>query len=446
MSFANASLLIQQYVSRYGNRDRSWETINYVMNLSSANRKVTLDPNTFLKGPGKLRQVRLNWFPIQCDVLGDCNDGLCDEGEKVEPRQMMFAIDKCIASKRVTVELDDIRLTDNGDWDVPEVAMEIITGMLPQLRKEVALEWETLLYSMAGVHLNGNVTQRVNPVQNDSGVINPIALSQIRKEYQDGGFMEPFILGGDDIYFLKEMVSIGGLNAQGQVISRVNLDEVYYDNGLGTQILDDEANGGWIFSASPETFKYVWYSENAGIFRTDMASIGDLGKIFARGVDGFIKGVFIDPITGMMWDLYVNFDKCDQVWTIQLKHRYNFFLMPDVACNAEGVNGMMKWRTCPFVQTACPEGSPIEPSELLTYSWTPVLADIPLIYQSLIGGVGVIQNTPVDINNTVATVAAYMTDNSNITFTVNGADIEYEGYTAISGNFNNGAVTFTFAV
>lgn len=445
MSFQNAGLLVQSFLERYGNRDRTWETINFVQQLSNANRRITIDPNTFLKGPGKLRQVRINWFPILCDDAGDCDTNICDAGTKVEPRQMMFAIDKCIASQRYSIDVDDIRLTDNGNWDFSGVAMEIITGALPNLRKQVAIEWETLLYNMAGVHLNGNTTQRVNPIQNDAGVVNPLALAQIRKEYRDGGFDRPYILGGDDIYYLKEMVAMGGLNAQGQLINRTDIGNTFYDDGLAVEILDDEANGGWIFSAAPEMFKYVWYSENAGIFRTDLANPQDLTLMFNRGVDGFIKGIFIDPLTGMMWDLYINFDKCDQQWVMQLKHRYNFFLMPDVACNGVGVNGLMKWRTCPFVQTACPEGSPIEPTDLTTYSWTPTLADIPTVYQSLIGGYGVTNNEGQDINGTLGAVAAYMTANSNYTFTVNGSDIEYEGYSAISGNFNNGELTFTFA-
>ena len=65
MSFNNSgnTQLIQQFVDRYGNLGRNYSVFNFVLETSQANNKVTLDPNTFLKAPGKKRRVVVNYFP-----------------------------------------------------------------------------------------------------------------------------------------------------------------------------------------------------------------------------------------------------------------------------------------------------------------------------------------------------------------------------------------------
>lgn len=446
MSFQNANILIQQFVDRYGNRDRTYEVINFVRDVSQANRKVTLTPETFLRGPGKLRSVRLNYFPILCDTEGSCDTNICDTGTVVEPAQIMFDIDKCTASKIYAINKDDIRLVDHATWDFTGTALEIITSALPDLRRQLALDWLTFLYTLEGVHRDGTAEKLIAPVNNANGIVNAIGLLQIRKEYMDGGFSVPYVLGGDDIYYLQQMTRIGGLNAQGQVINRVDTNNTYYDDGLSDQILNDLANGGHILSIAPEIFKYVWYSENAGIFRTDLISINDLGVLYRRGTGGaFIEGTLVDPVTGLVWDLYVRYDECTQQWNFQLKHRWNFFVMPDVACNVQGVNGIMHWRTCPAILPECPAGSPIpSPAAAQTFTWEPNLATIPIIANSIIGGVQNQPNSPVAITS-VDDVVAYMNANYAPIFTESGGEVTYTGYSAISGSFNNGDVTFTFA-
>lgn len=159
---------------------------------------------------------------------------------------------------------------------------------------------------------------------------------------------------------------------------------------------------------------------------------------------GFIEGTLIDPETGIPWDLYVRYNECTSQWNFQLKHRWDFFVMPDVACNIQGVNGIMHWRTCPEVLAECPTG--VTPSPAVTpetFSWTPTMANITSVSTSIIAGYGAVQNSPYPTPN-IAALAAYMNANSQITFTVNGSAIEYTGVTPITANFN-GTVNATFA-
>lgn len=59
MSFYNsgANLVIQQFIDNYGNTGRTYNIFDYVQRTSNENTRVTLDPNTFLKAPGKKRRT-----------------------------------------------------------------------------------------------------------------------------------------------------------------------------------------------------------------------------------------------------------------------------------------------------------------------------------------------------------------------------------------------------
>lgn len=446
MPYSQANQLIQTFVPYYGNLARSWKVLDFVMDASAANNQIDMIENSgflFNGTGGKLRQVRMNYFPVQCDVDGSCDQTLCSEGEVIEPKQALFNIDDCYATKVVRLNKNDIRQIDDNTWDFNQVARQIFASMWPQARKGLALKILTKLYGLAGVHPDGNPEKRVTVTDPATGIVNPMGMLEIEREYQDAGLESPYILGGADVYNWQRMVGIGGLNAQGQYIDRADVSRSYYDDNLTASIFADDALGGYILSVAPTAIKYVWYSENAGIFKTDMASIDDLDKIYHSGRDGFIEGVLIDPVTGLPWDLYINYSKCGQYWDMFIRHRFDIFVMPDQNCGLS--NGIMKWRTCPYVIAACPTG--VTPSPAVTpstFSWTPTLADLPIIANSTIAGFSAQLNQPETIT-TLADLAAYMTANSQYTFTVNGADIEYEGVQAITATFNNADVTATFS-
>lgn len=454
MSFQNANLLIQKFINNYGNTGRTYEVFPFVQGVSNANNKVILDPNTFLFEPGKLRQVRINYWPILCDVDGDCNtQTLCSTGTAVQPKQQMFDITRCTASPVYAINKNDIRLLDTGEWNFSGTAQQIIASALPGFRRTLAIDMTTRLYQLAGLHPDGNPQERVTVTDPTTGIVNPIGRFQIERQYMDAGFQAPWIYGGQEVYNWQKMVGIGGLNAQGQRIDELSTNGSYYDSGLSDLILNDAANGGHILTIAPETFKYVWYLDNAGIFRTQLDTINDLGLLYTRGTDGFIDGTLVDPVTGFVYDLFINYNKCDRQWTFWFKHTWEFFVMPDVACNGVGVNGLMHWRTCPPKIATCPTG--VDPSPAVTpsqYSWTP--GDIlPItIYESVIGGITNEQNEGQAVT-TLSQLAAFLNDNYNTgettLFTVSGSNIVYTGYEAITGTLNGGSaaggVDITFA-
>lgn len=446
MSFANANLPLQLFVNNYGNTGRTYNVINYVRTVSQANSQVDLEPNTFLFQPGKLRQVKMTYWPILCDVEGACNANICDQGEVVEPSQMMFDITRCTSSKVFSIQKNSVRLLDNGSWDFTAIARAIINSALPQLRKTLAIDWITYLYELAGVHPDGNETHRITVTNPVNGIVNPIGLNDMRREFGENGLSEPYIIGGAEVYNWKTMTQIGGLNAQGQRIDMINTANTWWDDGLSAEVLDDEVNGDWILAIAPEVFKYVYHLENAGIFRTTMASIDDMNILFQRGTETVLNGTFVDPVTGVPWDLDIYYSPCQKFWNFQLRHHWDFFVMPDTACLGQGVNGMMKYRTCPYVIAPCPTGdSPASPVAVDTFEWTP--ADVTFtVYGSNIAGIETTLTTPVVIAN-INDLKNYMSGASQLAFRVDGSKIEYDGFSAITASFatSQGTITSSFA-
>ena len=124
----------------------------------------------------------MNYFPMQCDVEGDCSAGLCDDGIAIEPVQSDFEITRCTASKKYKVNFDDIRKTDNGAWDFSGVALETIAHIMPELRKAIAIDWLTYLFTLKGKHPNGQPTERISVTNPATGIVNPIGRIQIDTE------------------------------------------------------------------------------------------------------------------------------------------------------------------------------------------------------------------------------------------------------------------------
>jgi hypothetical protein len=451
MSFANANLPIQTFINNYGNTGRTYEALDYVRAVSNANTSIQLNPNSFLFAPGKLRRAIINYWPILCDVDGSCDANVCNPGVTLEPEQKDFIIDRCTASMVFSIEKDNIRLIDNNAWDFSGVARAIVNSAFPQLRRQLALDWVTYLTQLAGLHPDGNYTHRITVTNPTNGVVNPIGLNEMMREYQDNGLMQPYIMGGAEVYNWISMRDIGGLNAQGQYINRMPTTNAWYDDGLLAQVLDDEAAGGWIIAIDPQVFKYVYYLENAGLFATTQPDFDNLNELFRRGTETLLNGVLVDPVTGIPWDFDLYYSPCGKIWNFQLRHRWNFFVMPNVACLPQGVNGIWLYRTCPYVIAPCPTGDTPSPAIVQdTFDWDPGAIYPRTIYSSVIAGQSVnnvtgTQNGVVVANDTE--MAAYMTGASQIAFITSGSNIRYTGYSAISASFvtSGGTVNSNFA-
>lgn len=446
MSFQNSYLPLSKIVANYGNLGRTYSVFDFVRAISSANSAVEISSDNFIKAPGKKRPFVLNTFPILCDQTGSCETDVCTmDGEKVELAQRVYDITQCIASPVYKLEKDDVRLID-AEWTFSQVMQQIIKSALPDFRRRLAIAMVARLYALSGVHTDGSATKRVVSTNAATGVVNPMSRFLIDREYLDAGLQMPYVFGGAEVYNWKAMVGIGDTNNYGQNIGKLNTDSFYYDDGLSGLVLNDLANGDWMLSVDPSVFKFVTYSDNSGIFTTGLVNLSDIGKLYQlNGMGNLLEGTYYDQVTGFVYDLYARYD-CG-VWNVMFKFNWDFVVLPDTVCGVQGLNGIMKWRTCPPIAIDCPTGTPVTPAPAATeYSWTPTLSAIPTISTISIGGVSYTSNTPIQIT-TLADLAAALNEAyspGTTTFTVSGTDIVYTGYTALGGTLNN-SVTVTFS-
>lgn len=453
MSFLNASQQIQKWIGEYGNVERSYSAIDWLMDTSAANNKmIFVDNGDISTEGGKLRQVKVTYFPILQYADPGCGGSLCNPGQVIAPKQITFNLSQCTATPIYQLNKNDIRFID-GKHDFTEIAKSIIMSAMPQWRRNFAIDILTIMAANMGLHLDGNPAHQVQPSLSTTGQVNPVGLFDIEREFLDGGLNDPFIIGGLDVYNWMRGTQIGAPNLAGQDISKLNNKDMYYDDGLLTIVLGDVSNGGHIIAVDPQVLKMVGFSKNAGIFSTNITSIDAISNLYFQGNDSFIDGTFLDTETGILLDFNAIFDRCggtdgDGGWTFRLRHYWDIFFLPEVAVNAVGpaFNGILHYRTCVPMTLACPTGTPLpSPASSRTYTWTPGgTVTYPLfVAKTLIGGVT--DQPMVNITN-IADLCALMNDAAGgFVFTVSGSSIVYTGYSAISGTLNGGDVTFAFS-
>lgn len=445
MSYDNANQNKLKFISNYSGQ-RSWNVLDYIVTVSDANSRIKIVEQDLLFGAGKLRPVVLNYVPPTCDVVGECGQGLCVEGEVVEPKQVIFELTKCFASKKFALNAQHLRKLDTGEWGFTEMGRETVNSYMPQLRKELAKQMYAEITMLAGTHADGSEygAQKLQLINMQTGVINPTARIAITAEYEALGLQDPYILGGKDALYYQKMIGITGENANGIRINALDSSNIWYDQGIGAQVLNDIVNGDHVLTIDPRYFKYITYLKNAGIFRGGITTFDEFAMM--RGTNGpdWGKTTWLDAQTGMVWDLYINYDKCTDIWSWHVEHNYDFFVMPPDVCLTEGINGIMKWRTCPEVIVDCPAGSPItSPTAGTEYSWTPGDIFPFTAYNANINGINTEPN--LTITNIAGLVAAMNANYVQDIFSVDGSDVVYTGFTDITVNFNDGAITGTFS-
>jgi hypothetical protein len=442
MSFKNANQAVQRFVLNWGNTARTYEIIRALMDARRFN--TTINEEADLGKSGKLRKFIMTYMPILCNTEGSCTSNICDPGEVVEPMQRDFIPKQCSASKVYQIDAADLRLVD-GNYTFSDHAIGIINSAFPDLRRTLALDMATLLIANAGLQPDGNPTRRMSFVNNTNGVINPTGQWEVERTFQDSGLGSPIIIGSGEVFTWQKAQDAAGLNAQGLNLTRLGATNSYYD-ALISQAVGDGADH--IFAFDPTVLKFVTWSKNAGMFATDVASLSNLEAMYNNGHPTLLKGVLLDPATGISWDLNIHFDPCgdgsEGVWKFQLKLVWDIFFMPDIACNIQGLNGIFHYTTCPPVLAPCPTGDAIpDPAAAQTFSWNPAFAYPLYVHSAKVGGV---ESTPnVNVTSDADTVALLNDIGGGIHFTLVGANIQYTGYSAISGNLNDGNVVITFA-
>lgn len=455
MSFLQSGRAIQKFIIDKKYNTPEQEMIHAVLNARRYNstiRETDGDP-AFEYGPGKLRQLKISYYPIRCDVVADTRaENICVTGEVAEPKQEWFTIADFTQSKPQRLNVSDIRLVDAG-YNISQHAMAQINATLGALETAFSKQLTAKIVANAGLHLDGSpYGQRVTMAQTTDGLLTPAGLWQIQKEQTDGGFSNTFIIGSTEVYYWRQALKIADVNTTlGQNFSAVGVQNLYYDINLNSVLSANPSVNEYILTFDPEALKFVSFSRNAGIFATDYSGPQDLDRAFQSGGRYAIRGSFMSPRYGLLWDFYAKFNDCvgmDGAWDWFLSLDWDIVFPTIQACNVQGVNGIMLYKTCPIVIPDCPSGTAISPAYTSRiFNWVPnvnIFTPALLVGDVTIGGINSQPQVTVD---TLAELAAMLNAayQGQATFTVSGAAIRYTGYEALSGEINNGAITIQFA-
>lgn len=445
--FQNAQQLVQKFVNNYGNVDRTYKTINAIVDASNQNTSIRGIDIGWLSYPGggKLREAKITYFPMDCNGTGDCSTSLCDTGTPSGPKQVNFQLKRCTASKIITVNKDDLRYVD-ANWTFSSLALELIAHTLPDVRKELAIQMLSVLNMSIGCQNNGAAYQQINTSDPAKAALNPAGRYQIERVFMDAGFTDkPFFLGNYEVDNWEKGIRDGGVNYLGQRIDKLPDSNLYYDALVDKTLGIND--GGNIIAFDPQVIKFMTFSENAGLFRTNYSSPLDLNKLYWNGGESFINGSIYDPITKLVWDFDATYDICTKQWNMQYRIYWDIFQMPDINCNDYPcTNGIYLFKTCPEVIADCPTanvmpyptpGSPVSPR---TFTTTPAFT-YPFYLGHLVVN-GYMTTPNVEVTDLADFVAA-ANQNSQVQFAVSGSNITTPAFTAPAVNANGAVLTFS---
>ncbi len=445
MSFKNANQSISKFVSRAGRKARFYEVTRAVLLAARLNDAIQAEDFGI---QGKKRKFKINFYPTVCNAEGSCTDSVCAPGTVLEPRNELMELKRCTASKVFQLNVNDIRFADDGGMSFSDHAQAQIASTLGSMRKVLAEDITAVMISRTGLQPDGNATRRLNFANGTNGQVNPVGKYEVERIFSDSGYDQPFIVGGTEVDNWKRSTALGGTSAGGIDTARLGSERMYYD-ALVNQTYGD--GGEHVLAFDPRVFKFIAWSANQGMFATDLTSVTDLDKLFKQSKDGSIRGSLVDRTDdgiGLLWDIRIKFFDCggpedEGYYTYQYKLIWDLVFMPDEDCNIQGVNGLFHFTTCAPVLAPCPTGDPVPaPQALKTYQWTP--GSIFPLYAANMLLAGVATEPKVNVTS-LGDLAAMMTANTGLSFTVSGSTIRYQGYSPIGGNIN-GNVTITFTV
>lgn len=446
----NSGREIQKFIMEMEYNTPRQESINAVIDARPFNN--VLMETDFEFGPGQPRKVKVSYYPQQCDVIEDaCDTDVCGTGTAASPIQQWYELTECIQTKMQRLYPNDVRYVD-GTWQFSTHAVQQIRAIMGAARKELAMRITEKIITNSGLHIDGSeYGLRINLVYTDNGLLTPIGISTIRQEFNNGAYMDPFLLGYTQVFQWREFYGIASPNYNlGQDFQKINAPRMYYDVNLneikGVAAGDPE----YIVAFDPRALKFVTFTENANRWSTTLMSVEDIDRMFKNGNENVLHGVITDPLTGLIWDLDINYKPCVDGtktgafdWRLSLV--WDILFTPIQTCNVQGVNGIMEYKTCPVVLPDCPTGDTPSPSPSSSvYNWNPGSV-FPLLVSDI--NIGGHSDEPAVLVADRAELAAVLSSTYGVPnlFSVSGSNIRYTGFSALTGSINESAITITFA-
>jgi hypothetical protein len=285
--------------------------------------------------------------PICDDVEEDDIQGLCGTGETFEPYAYKeFQINQDPLSRGFRIDQSDFdRICEGRD--------ERITMLLRRtaisIRKKLEQKLIGLVYANAGNYPKG-ANSVTNPfslpvvgVHQGQPYANPAALMPIKSAYrQMHTATPPIMVGGEGMARHFDLRSMSGLGSNALFANPTDFGGItpVYSTFVDEVINDISGNG--VYSALtwlPGTVQLVTWNKYTG------------ERVMAK--EDYAKTTL--NIDGILYDYTINYDKCDDVWFLELSLHYDLLNLTNEMAPCFDFNYILNWElecgdsTCDFL-------------------------------------------------------------------------------------------------
>lgn len=351
MAFTAKNAIIKIINGNIGGDDSRYKTLKGLIEAAKANTTIT--EQDFAEVPGKLRELKVSYFPVDCSETATCADDLC-AATAASLTTVSFTLGTCTAAKAKSVGFNDIKNVD-GEFNLSDAAVGVISGQMSELRRRINKEAAIKLVALASASefYDGSTSKTIQLVDPVTGAMRPMGYFEVERALEDVGVTDPYIIGGSDAFIWERGLGIAGLNNNGQNLAGLQKGNVFYDSAIETAFAD--ATTGHLVGFSAETVKFISYADNAGGFANKaIFSQDELMSMFRSG-QTYFYGVIPDPSTGLMYNLNIVMSPCAKKWNIGMDLTWDLFNIPNGHCgNDAEVTGAFHFKTCLPVPVVCP--------------------------------------------------------------------------------------------
>lgn len=268
-------------------------------------------------GDGKIKGVRITGIVRGCeeDVIEDCiadADRTCVGDKIVEPWEDFISVDDfaCIESPAFSFsEADMRRLCEGDDSYRARVINANIDPVTVRLNKLLITDQNANF----GKFYDGSLIKTVDLLK--AGTLAPVYIgeAQILDEFELLELnVKPIVIGSGRLGNYVRQIGIGCCNDGG-----INLAQAGNLDFFRDKYVEDIIGVNEFIGLAPGHVMLLTFNTNVGSYR--------------RVHDHYINDTFVDPRTGIKWDIDVTYDPCKRTYYMKFRLKYLLYRMPTKA-------------------------------------------------------------------------------------------------------------------
>lgn len=269
------------------------------------------------KGDGKTHRAQVKYLkPDGTSDAGDTITDICDDAGTAKA----YTYDE--PEITLQVQSDPSLLTESQMRELCESGSEfrikLMNGAMDSIITRMNQRLIPLFVAGAGKFNGGDAGPNSYAfLNNDSGIIQPDLNGEVymMRDYDNSGASgRPIVVGDGNIDHYRRLQKYGCCNGVGLDNNQIADFDFYYDRFMN----------GILSNASEDNMFFVWAPRAAQLL-TKTINKGE----FAKSGSDFTYGTITDPMTGIEFDMELQYDKCSpRGYRFKMSLRYDLWQLP----------------------------------------------------------------------------------------------------------------------